>query len=52
MTQAENEAEVHFAFVKAYSPLWQSKESLQKMICTLYSVPLRKNTMHQLANWR
>ena len=39
-------------FRKVSSPLWQSGESSEKMIRTLYSVPLWKNTMHQLANWR
>lgn len=52
MTQSEYEAELHFRLCKSIYATLTIRESLQKMICTLYSVPLRKNTMHQLANWR
>ncbi len=52
MTQSEYEAELHFQLCKSIFATLGAGASSQKMICTLYSVPLWKNTMHQLANWR
>ena len=50
MTQSEYEAELHFRLCKSIFATLAIRGIIGED--AFYSVPLRKNTTHQLANWR
>lgn len=50
MTQSEYEAELHFRLCKSIFATLVIKGIIAEF--AFYPVPLRKNTMHQLGNWR